>query len=462
MSFCMAGMDSLVESGELGIVVHTDHPMILLANTLRWTRLVEIVLPDLKNSGQGFWWRGPRLSLRIHLAIFILQARYQLTDRGVVDSVWHNAAFQLFCGRGIVKNWSVPDHTAVGRFRNRLSPETQRQICIESIGTANELGFADPSWMDIDSTVQEANMAYPSDACLMKKLALMASKIVDHLSQKTRGLLPEGFVVDVASILKTAKDYFFLARNTCIDKKREVFKQFHQLVKREVYPVLELIGSIDNRRLHTFPAHIRRTIDQFSNGKRYLLDVAHFIRTRTIKAGKILSFHAREVACICKGKLGKDNEFGRVFQLGRIGGNFLIPLACHAIRMEDKSSLVPFIKEHIRIFGTGQLNSLGTDKGYYSKSNVAAAAKLGISEIGIQCPGNTKVNSKMQDPELARRLRDRRAGIEPLIGHIKQMGLSRSRMKSDRATLASGYRSVLAFNIRQIERHILGNLGKAA
>jgi hypothetical protein len=145
-----------------------------------------------------------------------------------------------------------------------------------------------------------------------------------------------------------------------------------------------------------------------------------------------------------------------------IGGNFLIPLACHAVRMEDKSSLVPFIKEHIRIFGAGQLNSLGTDKGYYSKANVAAAAKFGISEIGIQCPGNTKVNSRMQNPEHARRLRDRRAGIEPLIGHIKQMGLKRSRMKTDRATLASGYRSVLAFNIRQIERHILGNVRKAA
>jgi hypothetical protein len=105
---------------------------------------------------------------------------------------------------------------------------------------------------------------------------------------------------------------------------------------------------------------------------------------------------------------------------------FLIPLACTAVRMEDKSSFVPFVQEHARIFGKHTLSSVATDKGYYSKANVHWAGKFGITEIGIQCPGNTKINPAGQDVCLGRRLMDRRAGIEPLIDHVKQMGLGHS------------------------------------
>ena len=165
--------------------------------------------------------------------------------------------------------------------------------------------------------------------------------------------------------------------------------------------------------------------------------------------------------CLCESRTDVTCQYSGLaaasqdcFAGPQIGGNFLIPLACQTIRMEDKLSLVPFIEEHSRIYGKQRLSSLGADKGYYSKANVRAAAKFGVMEIGIQCPGNVKVNSATQDIDLARRLRDRRAGIEPLIGHAKRMGLGRSRMKSDSATLVLGHRSVMAFNLSQIERRL--------
>ena len=44
-------------------------------------------------------------------------------------------------------------------------------------------GFADPSDIDIDSTVQEANMHYPADSCLLKKLGAMSNKIAPFLNK---------------------------------------------------------------------------------------------------------------------------------------------------------------------------------------------------------------------------------------------------------------------------------------
>ena len=49
---------------------------------------------------------------------------------------------------------------------------------------------------------------------------------------------------------------------------------------------------------------------------------------------------------------------------------------------------------------------------------------------------------------------NRRSGIEPLIGHLKQgWQMGRSRMKSDKTIEASGYAAVLGFNMRQLIRH---------
>jgi hypothetical protein len=79
-------------------------------------------------------------------------------------------------------------------------------------------------------------------------------------------------------------------------------------------------------------------------------------------------------------------------------------------------------------------NSLPLFKGYYSAANVHAAFAAGVCEVGIQCPGNVKLKGAV-DEVLAKTLRDRRAGIELLIGHVKQISLKRSRMKSDSSLL---------------------------
>lgn len=185
-------------------------------------------------------------------------------------------------------------------------------------------------------------------------------------------------------------------------------------------------------------------------------DVAHFIRTHTLKPGKILSFQCFAVACLRKGKGGKENELGRVFQLGRIGGNFLIPFTCTDVRMEDKPSLLPAIVQHRSIFGVGVLKAVGTDTGYYSVNNIRTAQKAGVDATGVQRPRHVR---ECPPEEAVRPLRNRRAGIEPLMGHVKTFGLGKSKMKSDQTTLASGYRAVTGFNLCQLLRHLAATAG---
>lgn len=425
---------------------------------------MQLVESDLqKTTSKGMWWTGRKIMVRLHLGAYLLQKLYNLTDRKTEYQIKDNAAFQLFSGRGILSNWHVPDHTKIEEFRNRLTPETQRTLGNVLAKTAVTLGFADPGEVDFDSTVQEANISYPSDADLMCKLADMGEKVLEYIKEKIPYVVPEGLNIDMKSIKQNARKYFFLAKNKSIDIRREIFKNLHKVVKQQMRPIIDTCQGMSEEQIGCLPWNIKLACHQLrQDGWRYLLDVAHFIRTHTIKPGKILSFHSKAVKCIKKGKAGKEMEFGRVFQLGRIKGNFLFALASTSLRMNDRKSFIPLLEEHARIFGESMIDTVAVDKGYWSAQNRKKLLEVSGCQEGLQRPGNIKDGHAL-DLELADRLRNRRSGIEGMIGGTKRGGqLGRSRMKSDRATLSAGYGSILGMNLRQLIRCKQQEISKAA
>jgi transposase, IS5 family len=456
MSFCTRGMDAKLKRTSIKITVPSTEPLIKLANALDWNAVAEIALPDLKQTAKGFWYLGRKLCLRTHLSVMVLQTLLKETDRGIEVRIKQTPVYRLFSGFGILPRWKCPDHTKIEEFRNRLNAETHKKIGHYILTVAEAQGFADASWMDVDSTVQEANMAYPADATLMKKLSEKCHRAIEFLKAKKKTYAP-CISIDIERIRKIAQSYFFLRKTASIEERRELFKQYHRLVKNQLRSTMEFCNHLTSRQLNALPWNIRRALTEIREmGWRYLLDVGHFTRTHGIKAGKILSFHAHQVACVKKGKAGKDKEFGRVFQLGRIGGNFLLAFTCNSVRMDDKHSLLPAVREHGKIFGETTLKEVGADKGYYKRKNIKGVEALSVNADGLQ----RTVNAKNQpDQQAAKALRDRRSGIEPLIKHAKSFGLGKSKMKTDATTLASGYRSVMGFNLHQMIRHMAGAMG---
>jgi transposase, IS5 family len=467
MSICLLGMDSKLKSSVLEISVPSQRPLVQLANALDWNWLSNLILPDLKRTTQkGFWRVGRKLRLRVHLAIYLLQSYSGKTDRQIEEELQVNAEYQVFCGRTILgKLWHCPDHTKLETFRNRLSPETQNRLNECVVKAAEKLGFADPSVLDQDSTVQEANLAYPSDARLLVKLAEKCKGVLSYLSSQRSRLklrIPRLLHLDLKKIRKQGLAYFFLSKNSTIEQKREAFEKLFHTVQHEVKPWVRFCSKLKPETLQTLPWNIRQTVIQVRDQTReYLKCVRHFVKTHTLKKGKLLAFHLKEVTCVKKGKLGRPHEFGRVFQLGRIGGNFLMGLCSEKVRPEDKKSVDPMLKRHAQVFGHRKIKSYSTDKGYYSAANVKLAKKAGAVEVEIARPGG-HTDETDQEREVRERLHRRRAGIEPLIGHAKRRGLGRSRMKSDRATHASGFRSLIGFNLRQLMRHQAGEVAKMA
>ncbi len=175
MSIDQSGFEQVIAKS-MDVEIKTQHPLIQLANVLPWENMIEMVMPDLKVTKKACWWMGRPLRLRIHLGAYLLQQLFGLTDRQTEYGINDNAAYQLFCGKFLVKKWHCPDHTKIEEFRSRLSAETQQKLTNTIAAHAVNLGFADASQVDIDSTVQEAHMSYPADSNLLCKLGSMAKK----------------------------------------------------------------------------------------------------------------------------------------------------------------------------------------------------------------------------------------------------------------------------------------------
>ena len=466
MGLCVTGIDQKLTNSKITIYVQETHPFIKLANTLDWHKLIDLVLPDLKNSTAKLkWWFGRKLCIRTHLGVYLLQQLLNATDRGIEQQIKFNAAYQMFCGKTIVKNWHCPDHTKIEEFRSRLSPETQCFLANEIARLATKKRFAKPEHIDIDSTIQEPDIQHPSISNMLIKITGMARRVQKLLMEKCDLSQLTGSMkhIDMKNIKGLARTYFFIKR-----KKSTINKEKKDLALKTLWCAVSEAGNEALKYAHrllepfifeTLNTREQELVTQFtSKVPTYLSETFEHNFESAVQKCKILSMHRNEVDIFNKQKENKAFEFGRQFQIGRIEGNFVFSVPNYSVRMPDAEALKPMIRTHLNTFQK-PIESAGADKGYYSKDNEQFLLDLKVTEVALQ-----KINRKYNDPpdnplppERLLELINRRSGIEGIIGHLKrrfQMG--RSRMKSDRTTESSGYCAMLGFNLHQLMRNLTG------
>lgn len=462
MSICDSGIGRKLFGQEILIPISPNHPLLILGNELPWEEMLRIVEDDFRqNLASKALHYGRKLKIRIHIGAYLLQKMFNLTDRGTESGIRDNAAYQVFCGIGIVDQWRCPDHTKIEAFRSRLSPETHHKLANLLCKNAVDKGLAEAQDIDLDSTVQEANMTYPTDAKMLRKIGTVALSVAKHLKK----LLPSGGAalnldVDIKTIASKARACFFLPKTATKEEKSHRLSELLNVTSHAAEGIVNACHLIKTTVIEGLSWGAKRSMQQLEQATTYFTAVKQYIETGTASLEKRLSLHLNEVGCFNKKKAHKKYEFGRAFQLGRLSkGNFLFVAKSHDVRMDDKKSFILLLQEHENLFGEKALLSVTTDKGYYSSKNVRALVKREINQIGIQVPGNTKNKHITLTQKESEQLSNRRAGIEPLIGHAKRGGqLGLSRMKNDRNTESAGYASVLGFNLRQTTRALLGKL----
>lgn len=363
----------------LSDMLNQSHPLYKLADEIDWNKFDDAFEPlYCHDNGR------PGKPIRLMCGLLILKHLRNLSDESVVEQWSENAYFQYFCGMREFSPSMPCASTELVHFRNRIGSKGVELIFQESIRVNNK--DDDDRHHDtafIDSTVQEKNVTYPTDAKLHKKIV---SKVLDivhgqglPLRQSYRFVLKRVF-----------RDQRFRNHPRNRKKALRADRKLRTIAGRLVRELKRNLG--DNHDYDGLLKIFEAILSQKRNGKK-----------------KIYSIHEPEVQCISKGKEHKKYEFGNKVSIIRSSTGII--LGAMSFRNEyDGHTIEPAIEQVERLTGR-KIKILAGDRGYRGKKEVNGT-KIMIPDV----PKRTDTRYQQLKKH---KLFCKRAGIEPTIGHLK-------------------------------------------
>lgn len=354
-----------------------SHPLFILAKKVNW-KLFEESFEPLYCSNNG----RPAKPIRLMVGLIILKHIRNISDESVVEQWSENIYYQYFCGENSFVAGAPCEASELVHFRKRIGESGIELILKESIRINGD--DSNDSNVNIDTTVQEKNITFPTDAKLHKKI-IKKCQIISET---------EGFPVRQSytrTLKKLATDQRF--RN-------------HPKNKAKAKKADKKIKTIAGRLVREIERHL-------SPSSRYQTEIELYKRvlsqTKTSKE-KIYSLHEAEVCCISKGKEHKKYEFGNKASFVKTDSGVIV--GALGFRNEyDGHTLDLVIDQVVRMVGVSP-KVAKVDRGYRGRN------KVGETEILIPGPPKKTMTSSIRKKISS--AHKKRAGIEPVIGHLKQ------------------------------------------
>src|SRR5262245_6635350 len=117
--------------------------------------------------------------------------------------------------------------------------------------------------MDIDSTIQEANIAYPSDAQLMVKMTLLVNQVWTYLKENVSFFADFVPSVDVKAVKAKARAYWFRDGKN-VDETQRLFQDLWHEAFTQINHVRKYFQILLDYDIDRMPWNIRRAFDQIS------------------------------------------------------------------------------------------------------------------------------------------------------------------------------------------------------
>lgn len=359
--------------------LNQKHPLYLLANKIDWNVFEESFM-DLYCSDNG----RPAKPIRRMVGQLILKHVRNVSDESVVEQWQENIYYQYFCGEQAIQTSAPCTSTELVEFGKRIGEEGIELILKESIRVNDDHDDIDKSF--IDSTVQEKNITFPTDAKLTKKVIGRCLKINAKLSLPMR----QSYKREMKSL-------------ACDQRFRNHPKNRKKALKAD-------------RRMKTIAGRLVWELER-NLAKEGLLgdfaeEIALYYKVLAQKKNdknKIYLLHEPEVECISKGKEHKKYEFGNKVSVVRTWDGLIVgPLS---FRNEyDGHTIDAALDQTERILGR-RPKVLGGDRGYRGQK------RSGTTEVTI--PGVPKAGDTYYMKRKRHDFFCKRAGIEPVIGHLK-------------------------------------------
>lgn len=389
------------------------HELCLLANTIEWSQFEAAFASFYSTVG------APAKPIRLMVGLLILKQMYNLGDETVMKEWVSNPYFQYFCGE-VIFQWQFPcDPSDLVHFRQRIGVKGVEQILAVSILLHGEEILNED--VSIDTTVQEKNITYPTDTKLAVKIIKHCRKIACEEEVQLR----QSYKFVVKDLLKKANSKS--KKQAAAKKKaRKKLKTIARRLVRELRRKLSVASlSKHEEKMEIY----ERVLAQKKEDKE-----------------KIYSLHAVEVACLAKGKDHKKYEFGSkvAFAVGQ-KSNVIKAAVSFRGNPNDNQTLEKTLEQQQKLTGARPKKAY-TDRGCTSRQ---------IGATQIVTPGNGSGKTASEKTKLRKAFR-RRAGIEPIIGHVKSdCGMERNYLKGEVGDQLNAMLAASAFNFRSWLRKVV-------
>ncbi|MFM7331921.1 MAG: IS5 family transposase [Brachymonas sp.] len=407
---------------ELVNMIDLRHDLCALAAKIDWKAL-EARFGGLYAAGVG----RPGHPIRLMVGLQLLKHIRDESDEDIVRAWVENPYFQYFCGEQYFRHDLPIDPSLMTGFRQRIGTEgcefilaltVQTGLATKTI-TASSLGV-----VNVDTTVQEKAVAFPTDAKLLNKARI--------------------------KVVRLAKRCGILLRQPYTFKGQEAFVQAARYAHARQFNRAQAQTS----KLRTMLGRVIRDTERKAKGMQLdprlhahlaqLLQIASRIHSQPrVRAEgdppKVYSVHAPQVECISKGKAHKQYEFGvKVGIVTTSKESFVLAAKSLPGNPYDGHTLKACLDQAQRTSGVAA-SQVFVDRGYKGhgcntnqRQVFISGAKRGIT------------------PSLKRKLK-RRNAIEPVIGHMKSdTRLSRNFLKGVQGDAINALLSAAAHNLRKI------------
>lgn len=316
--------------------------------------------------------------------LLILKHLRSLSDESLIEQWSENAYYQYFCSMQEFTPSSPCASSELAHFRKRIGKEGIELIFQESIRMNNEDDEDHHHDVEfIDSTVQEKNVTYPTDAKLHKKIVKKVLGIVKKLGLPLR------------------QSYTFVLKGIYRDQR---FRN-HPKNRQKALRADKHLRTIAGRLVRELKRNLKGNHDY---DKLLGLFETILFQRRNIRK-KIYSIHEPEVQCISKGKEHKKYEFGNKVSITRSVRGII--LGAMSFRNEYDGHTIKTSLEQVERLTGKKIKVLAGNRGYRGKKEFNGT-KIMILDVP------KKSDSRYQKPK-KHKLFCKRAGIEPTIGHLK-------------------------------------------
>jgi IS5 family transposase len=396
-------------------LINPKHPLCTLTKRIPWKEIEHHFSQLYANTGR------PAKPIRLMVSLLILKQLYNLSDESMVDRWVENPYFQFFSGETVFQ-WSFPCHsTDLVYFRKRIGEEGVKKIFQISIDLHGKK--AKEKEVLVDTTVQEKNITFPTDTKLYKR-------IIEHcvcIAAKERIILRQSY-------RRTTKKLMLAQRFRNHPKNRKKARSAQRKLKT-------IAGRLVRELERKLPA---------SSLGRYCQEIALFqkiVAQKRNSTNKIYSIHEPQVYCISKGKDHKKYEFGSKASIAVTKNSGIIVGAVHfSTNIYDGHTLPETLTQTTELVGQRPKVAI-CDRGYRGKSTIDGTA--------IEIPKNPGKRASVYEKRKARKRFQRRAGIEPIIGHLKSdYRLMRNYLKGSLGDSINLMLAAAAFNFKKLVRQL--------